>query len=141
MHDYRERKVVRITLVRYLCPACRATWRMMPAFVARMLWRSWREVEAATLGPSLPAGEARRVPARTTRRWLARLVSAAASLVGIFRERGSVVLANVAARVCEAVTRLELVAAFASATRAQPLQRLAPLAAMIHDLMPGVRLM
>ena len=140
VHDYPERKVFLITLVRYLCPACRATWRMMPLFLARMLWRSWPEVEAETLGPAPPA-EAPRVPRRTVRRWRARLATAAASLVGVLRERGSAALAMVAAKVGAAATRLELVVAFTEATGAQVGQRLARLAASVHGLVPGVRLM
>jgi len=140
VHDYPERKVCLITLVRYLCPACRTTWRMMPLFLARMLWRSWPVVEAETLGPSPPAGAAR-VPARTARRWRARLATAAAALVGVLRERGSEALATVAAKVGEAATRLQLVVAFAEATGAQLAQRLARLTATVHGLVPGVRLM
>jgi hypothetical protein len=140
VHDYPERKVHLITLVRYLCPACRATWRMMPMFLARMLWRSWPEVEAATIGRS-PLDGRRTVPGRTACRWRARLATAAASLIGMFRERGSIVPATVAARVGEAATRLQFLAAFAEATRTQVTQRLARLAVAIHVLMPGVRLM
>jgi hypothetical protein len=138
LHDYPERKVLAITLVRYLCPKCEATWRMLPMFVARMLWRSWPVVEAKTLGsgPAAPT-----VPKRTVRRWRARLAAAAEWLVGVLRERGDGVLAALAAAVGDAATRLQLVAAYAKAMGAQDGQRLARLATTIHLLAPGVRLM
>ena len=140
VHDYVERKRCLITLVRYLCPACRATWRMMPLFLARMLWRSWPVVEAKVLACPPPAGTPA-VPDRTTRRWRERLRTAVAGLAGVLRERGSATVATMAAQVGEAATRFELVVAFAEATGVLIGQRLARLAATVHGLAPGVRLM
>src|SRR6266849_5739253 len=83
VHDYRER-VLRAepdtpvgTIVRHACVACRAIWQVLPAFIARHLWRTWRVV-AHTLTPDAgrpAAAEAPRwpkVPGRTARRWRAR---------------------------------------------------------------------
>lgn len=140
VHDYIERKRCMITLVRYQCPACRATWRMMPLFLARMLWRSWPVVEAKTLESSPPAGGPS-VPARTARRWRERLRTAAAALVSVMHERGSTAVAAMAAKVGGSATRLDLVVAFAEAMVAPIAQRLARLATTVHGLAPGVRLM
>src|ERR1700731_3080984 len=50
VHDHPRRKPCgepemppEVTLVRYICaaPECRATWRMLPGFLARHLWRAW----------------------------------------------------------------------------------------------------
>jgi hypothetical protein len=60
VHDYRERKalalellaLVVVTVVRFICtnPECRATWQVLPAFVARQLWWTWSAVEHTTAG-------------------------------------------------------------------------------------------
>lgn len=147
VHDYPERLLYAeggrrrtpLVLVRYLCAACRATWRMMPVFVARMLWRSWAVVEAATLEPRRPAAAS--VPARTRRRWRGRLAAAALLLVGVLREHGAATVAAVAATVDTAATRLQLVQAYAAALTVAATERLASLAAVVHRLAPGVRLM
>ena len=140
VHDYPERKVLLLVLVRYLCPACGATWRMLPLFAARLLGRSWPTVEAETLGPP-PPPTAPRVPARTARRWRARLRTAAVLLLGVLRAHSDATVAAVAATVGEVGTRLQLVVAHAAATGVQVAQRLARLAALVHRQMPGVRLM
>jgi hypothetical protein len=139
VHDYRVRERLPITLVRYLCPACKATWRMLPLFAARMLWRSWPTVEGATIGPASPS--AVRVPERTVRRWRARLATAAASLVEVLRRAGETAIVAAATAVEATATRLRLVVACAEATAAATGQRLSRLAATIHSLVPGVRLM
>jgi type IV pilus biogenesis protein CpaD/CtpE len=50
-------RAIRIDIVRYVCasPECRATWRVLPAFVARHLWRRWPTVARTIAGD--PAGE------------------------------------------------------------------------------------
>src|SRR6266478_5708225 len=52
IHDHPQRllvgetKTVVIKIVRYICAStdCQATWRLLPAFVARHLWRQWATV-------------------------------------------------------------------------------------------------
>jgi hypothetical protein len=63
VHDYPERKplglamLAALRLVRFICanPSCGATWRLLPAFLARHLWWVWRRVETATTSPATPA--------------------------------------------------------------------------------------
>lgn len=139
VHDYRERTVLQLVLVRYLCPACGATWRMLPRFAARLLWRDWPTVEAETLGPP-PSPGAARVPTRTVRRWRARLAAAAWTLVRLIRATGTVVGTAVRALARHA-TRQALVLAFAADGETPAGWRLAATAGLLHELQRGVRLM
>jgi hypothetical protein len=145
VHDYRERGLreeadpeapATVAVVRYRCVACRAVWRVLPWFLARLLWRSWPVVEAATLGPPPPA-TAPRVPVRTVQRWCARLATAALLLVEVLRGAGGALPADVAAT----APRRQLVAAYAAAHAVPAGARLALLAVIVHRLAPGVRLM
>src|SRR6266542_269234 len=83
VHDYRERilraepgePVARV--VRHACVGCTAIWQIVPAFIARHLWRTWRVVEhTLTVAEPSPAHrETPRwptVPERTRRRGQAR---------------------------------------------------------------------
>ena len=62
LHQYRERllfgdpekPVARVVVHRCARESCRATWRFLPLFVARRLWRSWRTVEVETVDESPP---------------------------------------------------------------------------------------
>ena len=65
VHDYRERvlraeplePVARV--VRHECVGCAAVWQVLPAFIARHLWRSWQVVERV-LTDSRPTASAQR---------------------------------------------------------------------------------
>jgi hypothetical protein len=151
VHDYLERKLLAepldptrpaatITIVRHECAACGATWRILPAFLPRRLWRSWPVVEAATVSAPAPANQPE-VPARTVRRWVARLASAAAKLVQILATSAHVVLEQIAARAGLDATREELVRVHDDVIGPPRGMRLAALAGLIHRLAPGVRLM
>jgi len=141
VHDYPERKRLVLVLVRYLCAACGATWRMLPLFVARMLWRDWPTVEEEALGPEeRPLTST--VPEKTRQRWRGRLATAAALLLGVLRKSPDEATAAVAAAVEDTATRRELLVAYAAATGAAAVgERLARLAAVVHELAPGVRIM
>jgi hypothetical protein len=80
-------RIPHIDIVRYICADanCRATWRVLPAFVARHLWRHWETVERTIAGAKQRSGDAP-VPARTRRRWNARLRSAARQVVSILAQ-------------------------------------------------------
>lgn len=63
VHDYPERRplgialLVVVRIIRFLCfsPDCGATWRILPAFLARHLWWTWETVE--TVGVPTAAEE------------------------------------------------------------------------------------
>jgi hypothetical protein len=147
VHDRRERHprgggggpaVVPVLRFRCADEGCRAVWLVLPAFLARHLWRAWGVVEVAT-GTTVPAGPRVEVPARTTRRWLGRLTCAALILVQVLATSGSELQAALAQEAGLAATGQDLVCTFIKHTgSAHPM---ADLAAVIHRLSPGVRLM
>ena len=165
VHDYPERKplglagcaVVRV--VRYLCAlsTCRATWRILPAFLARHLWWVWSAIEPTVVrvlpsppvpSPPVPSSPVPSppvpsppVPERTKRRWTSRLDSAARQLVVLLASSGGAVLEAIAKAVGLDATRQELVAAHTTAVGSPVGQRLAEPAALVHRLERGLRLM
>lgn len=147
VHDYRERLLAAepgpapvITVIRYLCPDCGATWRILPVFVARHLWRSWRVVQAHTLD-STPAASWPKVPGRTRRRWAARLRMAAARLAQVLSASGQALLKALVERLGPQATREQLVRQYASMMGVAADRQLAELAARVHGLAAGVRVM
>jgi hypothetical protein len=156
VHDYRERilraepeePVARV--VRHECVGCTAIWQILPAFIARSLWRTWRVVEHTLTGagpppPATPATrETRRwppVPERTQRRWQARWLRPARWLAQILAASGEATWAALAAGLAPEARCADLVAAYAG-TRATPTgQRLASVAALVYRLQPRFRLM
>ena len=151
VHDYPWRKPygepglpLVITLVRHICadPACRATWRILPEFLARHLWRVWPTVERTVRprAPPPPPAPAP-IPRRTARRWRERLASAAKQLVLLLATSGGTLLEAIAKHAGLDVTRLELVDVHAQEATTPPEGRLADLAALVHRLERGIRLM
>jgi hypothetical protein len=123
--------VIVVQILVFACAACSATWRVLPAFLARHLWRSWATIERALAGK--PAtGSAGRVPERTVQRWRARLAQSARLPSQVLVVAGGR-LRELAERVGLLASRDELVAAYGCG--------LAALAALLHRLAPGVRLM
>lgn len=108
---------------------CGAVWRMLPAFLARHLWRRW-----SVVGVSLATeGTGRhRVPSRSQQRWRARLGTSAAVLVALLDATGVAHWTDLAARVGSAGTRGDLVEAASD---------LPELAVVIDRQLPGVRVM
>ena len=146
VHDYRLRNLLAdpaqsVTVVRFRCPDCGATWQVLPPFVARHLWRSWPIVEAVTEQAEDDSQAEPIVPARTRRRWLARLRSAAALLVAVIATSEQPGLIAVAGAVGGDGTRSEFVAAYTDHHDPPRGRRLAEPAALLHRLAPGVRLM
>ncbi len=145
--DYRERKrhnqtLAPLTVVRYVCPRCKATFQVLPQFVAPHLWHSWPVVEAHALPPAEPEGAPPvSVPARTQRRWRARLLLPALLLVQVLATSGAFALEQLAAQVGLFATRAELVRAYQQTTRPPQSRCLSSLAALLHRLCPSVRLM
>lgn len=153
VHDYPRRKPIdspgmppEIPLVRHICaaPECRATWRIVPAFLPRHLWRVWGTIER-TVSEEAPPAVAPvapiRIPEQTVQRWRARLASTAVQLVVLLATSGGALLEAIAKRVGLVATRIELVDVHARMTVTPPGRRLADLAALIHRLERGLRLM
>jgi hypothetical protein len=146
IHGRRERRLLgstvadgglgTVTVMVFLCAACLATWRVLPAFLARCLWRAWDVVEGVVEGRRKP-GEPE-VPERTARRWRARLAQAVRVPGQVLATAGSQALREVAQAVGLDGDRWSLAAAYA---RRFGGSLLAPLAAVLHRLSPGVRLM
>ena len=140
LHDRRERRAlgpgsaVVVTVVIFLCAKCFATWRVLPAFLARCLWRTWEVVEAAISDGGRP-----QVPARTAQRWKARLAQTARAATQALATSGAPLLRAVAQRVGLDASRGALMKAYAAATKSPSL--MAPLASLLHRLSPGLRLM
>jgi hypothetical protein len=153
VHDYRERilraepgePVARV--VRHACVGCEAIWQILPAFIARALWRTWSVVEHTLTGagppPATPEPQQRwpPVPARTQRRWQARWRRSARFLAQTLAVCGEATWAGLATGLAPAARCVDLVAAYAGARATPAGQRLASVAALVYRLQPRVRLM
>jgi hypothetical protein len=144
VHDLRPRRLlndpaVSTEVIRYRCAdraGCGAVWLIVPAFLARHLWRGWATVEAAMDAPGRSE-----VPERTRRRWKARLASTARQLVAILTTAADAVWGALAAAVGLDAYRLDLVRSYRAHLQPDPGRCLAELAGGIHRLSPGVRLL
>jgi hypothetical protein len=134
-----------ILIRRYVCAAegCAACWQVLPAFLARHLQRAWATIESVSLSeattvaaPTPPPP----VPASTARRYRSRLASCASALRAALAAVGAGVDA-VLSRLDEAVTRAGFCRALSLSGFVDPSRRLASLAAWLHRLVPGLRLM
>lgn len=131
-----------ICLVQYVCADddCGATWRMLPGFLARHLWRRWSTVERIVEDvPPTPASLP--IPERTERRWRARYAAAATALFVLFATSNAASLEAIAMRVTRTGTCAALVAAYADVVQVQPGRRAAAVAEHVHRLERGIRLM
>lgn len=138
-HDFRERRPKRhperaaVPTRRYVCahPDCQAIWHVLPLLLARRLHHGWQVVQTTLEGgrpADLPA-----VPQRTVQRWRQRLRCSGRQLVSTLATSGEARWETLAARVGLDATRGAVLAAW---------QRgMATLAALVHRLVPGVRLM
>ena len=139
VHDYRPRVLradphrVVVKVVRHRCVAvdCGARWLILPLVLARHLWRRWAVVEATTRGRRPVDWPP--VPARTARRWRARLRLAGRRLTQVLAASGSAPLEAVAQRLGLTATRLDVILALGLT--------LSSVAALMHRLAPGLRLM
>ncbi|MBV1904418.1 MAG: hypothetical protein KUG58_12365 [Marinosulfonomonas sp.] len=139
MHDRRERLFQgevggpgRTQVLIFRCSrraTCGATWRILPHFLARHLWRRW------TLVGVVLGGSRHRVPQRTEQRWRQRLATAAAVMVALLEQAPTHEWTDVAVRAGGDATRSDVIAAAGGP------ERLANLAAIIDHLEAGVRLM
>lgn len=141
VHERRERRprqffaagipVPVVEVLIFICARCSATWRVLPRFLARCLWRSWDTVERAAVGDTRRPIEAP-VPRRTVRRWRARLRQSARVPIQVLALAGAR-LRWLAERLGFHATRRELLLAHG--------EGLAVLGALLHRLAQGVRLM
>jgi hypothetical protein len=147
IHDLRPRVLhgephTATEVIRFRCAdraRCGAAWQILPAFLARWLWGSWSRVSEALAG-----GSSSRVPARTRRRWRARLSSSARRVVAVLSTATDGLWTRIAMAVGLDARRIDLVHSYTAATfcgEATPGAPWAELAGAIHRLSPGVRLM
>jgi hypothetical protein len=125
------------TVRMYRCSVkrCGAVFTVLPAVIARHLWRLWKTVEDATR-------EKLEVASSTLDRWKERLGSSARQLVETLTSKASsLISASMCSALAEARTRSDLVETFRSSFREQSFGALALLSAWIHRLVPGIRLM
>lgn len=151
IHDLRPRVLhgepeVATEVIRFRCAdreRCGGAWRILPAWLARSLWGSWSRVEGGVQGGGCPT-----VPSRTRRRWRARLACTARLLVAVLSTATDGLWAALAAAVGLDVRRIDLVRGYGVARHNDapsvvfpPVASFAELAAAVHRLSPGIRLM
>ncbi len=161
VHDYLLRRplgepaLTLLRIVRFICSneQCQATWRVLPAFLARHLWWVWRRVWGATRGETTPANdvaqgvtggaeqEGRAVAPRTRRRWRERLSTSSRQLVVLMASRAAERVQRVAEVVGLGASRRELVVAYERELGVAARASLGAVAALIDRLERGVRLM
>lgn len=135
VHDRRTRKLDGLgsestEILIFRCASCRVVWRVLPALLARHLWRTWSAICKALD----EARERRSTPERTCQRWRRRLRERATMLVVVLGQLGPERPPAIAQLGLDA-TRREVVEAFGG------LARLTGLAALVDRLVPGVRVM
>jgi hypothetical protein len=159
VHDHLERRprgvvaVVVVGIVRYICTECKATWRILPAFLARHLWSPWAVIENAAgedlesvsespikaIIPAPMTGVA--TPKTTLRRWLFRLKSSARQLVVLLANKGIQSVKHVAEAVGLDGSRRDLVDSHAKNFSLGSGIKLASMGALSDRLERGIRLM
>ncbi|MFN0155915.1 MAG: DUF6431 domain-containing protein [Gaiella sp.] len=125
-----------IEIRRYRCTGCRAVWQVLPGFVARRLWRRWEVVVGALAGKGRH-GRAP-VPGRTRRRWRSKLRRCGRLVRHVLSTTQRPELDAVVRRVPVACTRGAVLAAYREHANEDAL---AELAALLHRLAPGLRMM
>jgi hypothetical protein len=119
-----------VRILRFICSRCRATWRIVPEFLARHLWRTWTTVCRAVGLAGASTGRSA-IPERTMRRWKSRLESAAGQLRQVLCGCAEASVSTAARGAGDLATRLQVVSAVGGG--------LAAVAALVHDLAAGVR--
>ncbi len=125
---------IAIRLYRCATAGCGAVVTVLPAFIARQLWRTWETVQSVAQG-------ATRVPKTTWRRWSDRLGSSAVPIVQLLFALASSLLSGCQRKALAPVeTRASLIHAAAESGLVDATRPFAPLASWIHRLAPGIRL-
>lgn len=130
-----ERRSTAIRLYRCATQGCGAVVTVLPAFIARQLWRTWETVQSVAQG-------AARVPKTTWLRWSERLSSSAVPIVQLLFALASGLLSRRQRKALAPVeTRASLIHAAAECGLVDATRPFARLASWIHRLEPGIRLM
>jgi hypothetical protein len=151
VHDYRERKILEallvliVRVVRFVCANsdCRATWQVLPAFMPRHLWWTWRTIEQETTTDSTEETDnSERGPStRTRQRWLQRLRASAGQLLRLLMARAQHSVRAVVGKLGVEASRAQLVASLQGVMSVSSGRRYGTVAALIDDMERGVRLM
>ena len=142
VHDYRTRvlradlELPMMRIVRYRCVACRGTFRVLPVFLARHLWRSYSTLEQETIAEH-PSKNRPVVPYRTAHRWRSRLACQLGDIYGALVGDKEVAVLGLS----KDMRRMELVVANAERKALTGASRLYELAALVHQMVPGLRLL
>src|SRR5262245_4954036 len=119
----------------YFCPECGAVFTVLPAVIARHLWRLWKTVEDVSSKRS-------EAPPTTTARWFFRLSCSAARLVQALLAMGSHLLGRrLTSLLAKVSTRGELLKVVIARHAVPAKHPFAGLAGWIHRLERGLRLM
>jgi hypothetical protein len=135
VHERRSRKLdglgsASTDILIFRCARCQVVWRVLPALLARHLWRTWDAISIA-----LDKGHNRSTtPMRTLLRWLQRLCEHARMLIVVLGQWGPACPRAVAELGVDA-TRRHVIEAYGG------FGRLADLAQIVDHLVPGVRVM
>lgn len=148
LHDVRSRQLRgdpagSTEVIRFRCAdlgRCGATWLILPLFLARHLWRSWKTVAAADLEGPLEGTRSGEVPASTRRRWKSRLGSSARRVISVLTT-GSARVSSFAAVLGLDVVRADLLGRYRREFQADRERSFSELASLLHRLSPGIRLM
>ena len=111
--------------------------QVLPAFVARHLWRTWKTVEAIVVPPEQRPRVV--VPERTRRRWRARTSQPVRVVLHVLSSLRTTILAGLVAAVGLDGTRRALLAAFRPLAGAAG--ACAALAVLLGGVLPGLRVM
>lgn len=125
-----------IDIRRYRCARCRAVWQVLPGFVARRLWRRWEVVDRALTGKQRQ--DVAPVPGRTKRRWRSSLRGGARVVRHVLSATQRPDIDAVVRRVPVTGTRGDVLAAYREDANEGALPELA---ALLHRLAPGLRMM
>ena len=131
--DSKNPEIVEIRL--FYCPICGAVFTVLPAFIARHLWRRWETVQEVHKGKAV-------VPRMTALRWQERLASDATQLVqGLLALAGDLLKTKARELLAKVRTRCRLVEVMRTVKAVGRKRPFAALAGWLHRILPGIRLM
>ena len=102
----------RTQILIFECPTCEVVWRVLPAFIAPRRWWAWEPIVSALEDET----NTHRVPERTRRRWVARLLETCVGLIMVLAQMASLRLRELA-RLGPEATLGEVASAFGGVAR------------------------